>query len=113
MKLKTLPSMRPKKRYIVFKVHSEERLAYENMRDAVWNSLENWLGEKDLASAQVRIIRNLWDGKAKSGFIQCAHKYVDSVKVGLALIHQIGDSKVIFQVLRVSGTIKAGKKHIL
>ena len=105
--------MRPRKRYIVFKVHSEQKLAYENVRDAVWNSLENWLGERDLASAQVRIIRNLWDAKAQKGFVQCSHKYVDPVKVGLALIHQIGDSRVIFQVLRVSGTIKAGKKSII
>jgi len=35
---------------------------------------------------------------------------VDLVKVGLALIHQIGDQRVIFQTLRVSGTIKSGKK---
>jgi RNase P/RNase MRP subunit POP5 len=34
------------------------------------------------------------------------------VKVSLALIHQIGDSKVIFQTTRVSGTIKAGKGKI-
>jgi RNase P/RNase MRP subunit POP5 len=33
---------------------------------------------------------------------------VDKIKVSLALIHQIGDSRVVFQTLRVSGTIKSG-----
>ncbi len=112
MRLKKKPSLKEGKRYIVFRVHSSEKesVTYDNVKDAVWNSLEHWLGEQDLAQANVRLIRNLWDGKNETGFLQCSHRYVDLVKVGLALIHQIGDQRVIFQTLRVSGTIKSGKK---
>lgn len=110
MKLKKKPSMRPRKRYITFRVHSEEKLDYMNIRGAVWNSLDSWLGEQDLALANIRIIKNLWDPRTQTGFIQCDHRYVDLVKTGLALIHQIGDERVVFQTLRVSGTIKSAKK---
>lgn len=110
MKLKKMPSLRAHSRYIVFKVHSTNPLLYSNMRDAVWNSLENWLGEQDLAEADVRIIKNLWNPKTQTGFIKCSHKFLDLVKTGLALIHQIGDNRAVFQTLRVSGTIKAGKE---
>ena len=106
---KLLPSLRESKRYIIFKVHSQEKLDYSVIHNAAWNSLLNWMGERDLSKANVRIIKNLWNDKDQSGFIQCSPKYVDAVKVSLSLIRQIGDSRVIFQTIRVSGTIKSGK----
>lgn len=106
---KILPSLREKKRYVVFRVHSQEKLDYASMHNAAWNSLLNWLGEKDLSRANVRMIKNLWDSKTQTGFVQCSPKFVDAVKVSLSLVHQIGDQRVIFQTLRVSGTIKSAK----
>ncbi len=106
---KILPSLRESKRYIVFKVHSTERLDYASMQNAAWNSLLNWMGEKELSRANVRIIKNLWNPSLQTGFIQCSPKFVDAVKMGLSLVHQIGDQRVIFQTLRVAGTIKSGK----
>jgi len=105
-----MPSLKPHSRYIIFRVHSQNPILYSNIRDAVWNSLENWLGEQDLAEADVRIIKNLWKPKTQSGFIRCSNRFLDLIKTGLALIHQIGDERVIFQTVRVSGTIRAGKE---
>ena len=62
-----------------------------------------------MAKANIRILKNLWDLRKQKGFVQCLPKFVDSVKVSLSLIHQIGDSRVAFQTLRVSGTIKSGR----
>lgn len=114
MRLKKKPSMKENKRYIVFKVHSSEpeHVTYDNVKNAIWNSLEHWLGEQDLAQASVRLIKNLWDPKKETGYLQCSHRYVDLIKVGLSLIHQLGDQKVIFQTLRVSGTIKSAKAKV-
>ncbi len=109
MKLKKLPSLRLPKRYLVFRIISENPLDYPNVKGAIWNSMEKWLGQDGLAKASPRLIKNLWDGREKKGFLQCHPKYVDHIKVSLALIKQIGDQKVIIQVLRVSGTIKSGK----
>jgi len=132
-RLKSPSTLRAKKRYIIFRVHSESpeetssretaparsrRMHAEagegmfdflNIRGAIWNSLESWLGEAGLAKANVSFIMNLWDSRKHTGFISCSPKYVDQVKVALALVHQIGDERVVIQVLRVSGTIKAGK----
>lgn len=110
MRMRKLPSSRESRRYIVFRVHAEGEIDYESVKNAVWNSILNWLGEGDMAKAKIRILKNLWDGRSKKGFVQCSPKFVDDVKVSLALIHQIGDSRVAFQTLRVSGTIKSGKE---
>ena len=110
MKLKKIPSMRNKKRYVVFRVHAKEgKIPYDNVKDAVMNSILNWIGERGAAQAHVWIIKNLWNQKEQTGYIQCSHKTVDEVKTSLALIHQIGDQRVAFQTVRVTGTIKSSK----
>lgn len=110
MRLKKLPSQKERKRYVFFRVHTGEGLVFQGVRDAIMNSLLNWMGSEDFARAKPWVIKNLW--KANGGVIQCSHRYVDNLKVGLALIHQIGDSRVVFQTMRVSGTIKSGKKKL-
>lgn len=110
MKLKKLPSIKDRKRYIFFKIHSKNFIQYKEAKNAIWNSLLNFLGEDQLASGGVEIIKNQY--KKNSGVIRCNHKHVDKVKFSLALIHQIGEERVIFQSLRVSGTLKSGKKKL-
>jgi ribonuclease P/MRP protein subunit POP5 len=113
MGLRKPPSMREKRRYVIFRVISESPVEFVQVRDAVWNSILNWLGEDDAAKASIRIIRNLWSRKEQTGFVQCGPKYTDSVKIALGLVHQVGDSRAIIQSLRVSGTIKSGKEKAL
>ena len=112
MALRRMPSMRRSKRYIVFRVHSEKGVDYASARDALWNSMTRWIGEAGLARAGVRIVRNLWNQKEQTGFIQVSPKHVDAVKVSMGLIHQVGDQRVIFQSLRVTGTIKTGRSFL-
>jgi RNase P/RNase MRP subunit POP5 len=112
MKLRRLPSMREKRHYLIFRLHSDMPVPYEDMKGAVMNSILNWMGEKGFSMSNAKIIRNLWDGRRQEGWLSCTPKSVDDAKMSLALIHQVGDAKVIFQVLRVSGTIKSGKGKI-
>ena len=113
MSLKKPPSMRAKKRYLIFRLHSSEPVGFQDMKAAVWNSVLNWLGDNEAPNADIHIVKNLWHPGVQTGFIRCHPKYVDQVKMALALIHQIGDEKVIFQTIRVSGTIKSGKEKAL
>jgi RNase P/RNase MRP subunit POP5 len=110
MPLKRPATMRESKRYIVFQAVSERPLEFAAVRDAIWDSVLSWLGENDSAKAGVRVIRNLWNPRDRTGFVQCRPRHVDSVKVALALVHQVGDSRVILRTLRVSGTIKSGRE---
>jgi len=112
MKLKRLPSMRESRRYLTFRIISENKVMYNEMKGAVMNMLLNWMGEKGVSSSNIRLIRNLWDDKKQEGWLSCTPKTVDDVKMAMALIHQIGESKVIFRVMRVSGTIKSGKEKV-
>jgi RNase P/RNase MRP subunit POP5 len=112
MKLKPLPSLKEGKRYIVFRILSdrpEYPLEFQAVRDAILNSILNWLGEETSARAGVWVIRNLWDRKGQRGFIRCSRRETDLVKTALAMVHQIGDQRVIIHTVKVAGTIRKGK----
>lgn len=106
--MKNLPTLREKKRYIFFRVHSKGPIPFYQLKQAVFDSLLDFLGERDLAKASARLIKNLYS--SGRGVLQTNPKSVDAVKLALALIHQIGEERVLFQTLRVSGTIKSGKE---
>jgi len=110
MRLNKLPSMREKRRYIVFRVHSKQPVEFNDAKNAMMNSLANWLGDNDMARARIWVMKNLWNRKEQSGFIRCSHRLVDEIKVALGLVHQVGDQRVIIQTTRVASTIKSGKK---
>ena len=110
MRIRKPPSMKEKKRYVVFRVIAEQPRDYEQVKGAVMDSALCWMGEKGISSSGMKLIRNLWNPAAMEGWISCTPKAVDDVKLSLALIHQMGDSKVIFRTVSVTGTIKSGKQ---
>lgn len=110
MKAKKRPSGREKYKYVIFRIHSTGRIPYNDMKNAITNALMNWMGEKDFSDARVWLIKNLWKPGEQRGYIRCSPEHVDSVKMSLSLMHQIGDEKVAFQSLRVTGTIRSGKE---
>jgi RNase P/RNase MRP subunit POP5 len=111
MKIRRPPSMKEKKRYVVFRVTCEKSQGYEEVKEAVMGSALGWMGEKGVSVSGVRLVRNLWDPQRMEGWISCTPKSVDDVKLSLALIYQIGDARVIFRTVSVTGTIKSGKKR--
>ncbi|MBU0953180.1 MAG: hypothetical protein KKA90_02025 [Nanoarchaeota archaeon] len=113
MKLRTKPTARPSQRYLFFKVHAEEPVAFENLQGRIFEALEDYLGVSGVSQANLKLIKNLWDRRAKTGVLRCTPKTVDEVKLALALIHQLGDQPVLIQTRRVSGTIAGGKRSRL
>ena len=110
MSIRSRPASREKKRYIVFRVHSLEPVPYIQLKGVLIDGLVEYLGEVGFGKASIHLIRNLWNPAKGTGYLQTNPQSVDAVKMSLLLIHQIADQRVLFQVLRVSGTIKAGRK---
>ncbi|MBI5060936.1 MAG: ribonuclease P protein component 2 [Candidatus Aenigmarchaeota archaeon] len=107
------PSLRLKKRYIIFEVISEQQIEYGELVSVVWNSLLSLLGDAGASEARVWIIQNLYDNKNQRGVIRCKHDSVEEVRSSLALINIIGEGKVIIKILGVTGTIKSAKSKYL
>jgi ribonuclease P/MRP protein subunit POP5 len=104
-----LPTLREKERYIKFKVISEGPIHYSDLESAIWNSFLDFYGELGVSELSLWIIKNLWDEGEQVGVIKCNNRSVEKVLAGLGLISRLGDSRIIFKILKVSGTIKGLK----
>lgn len=108
--MKKPPSMRRRKRYILFQLHTQHPVNFYDVKNVILNSIIKWIGESETARADIKIFQNFWSKKNQRGIIKCYSKHVENIKLSLALVHQIGDEKAFFQILRVSGTLKKLKK---
>jgi len=114
-KLKTLlPSLREKKRYISFQIISEkgEEFTYSDLESAVWNTTLDFLGEYGVSRTSVWLLKDCWNQKTQKGILRCNHKSVQEVIASLGLIDRLGDNRITFKVLKISGTIKSIKKDL-
>ena len=107
---KTLPpSLRGRRRYLAFHVISEEKILLQDLINTIWHSLLNFLGETGTSKANIRIIKDTYDEKRQMGILRCSHDSVEGARAALALIQRIGDTRVVFRVLGISGSVKATK----
>jgi len=104
-----LPSLRERERYISFQVISEEPIHYSDLEAAIWNIFLDFFGEVSVSELSLWLIKNLWDERNQVGVIRCNNKSVEKVIAGLGVISRLGDTRVIFKILKVSGTIKGLK----
>lgn len=101
-----LPSLREKKRYILYEVIAEKLLKAEAIRAAINQGLLRFLGELGCAKAGIMFIET----KENKGILRVDNTMVDHVKTSLSLIKEINESKVIIRTTRVSGTLAGVRK---
>lgn len=101
-----MPTLRERDRYISFQIISDEHITYSDLEAAIWNQLLDFYGEYGVSKTSMWLIKNLYNEKEQIGVIRCNNKSVSQVIAGLGLISRLGDIRVIFKILKVSGTIK-------
>ena len=111
MRLKTLlPSLRERKRYILFKVISEQPVNYQLFKELLSSTILKFYGELTFGKFGFKILDERWDEKEQVGIIKCNHLYVPNIIVALGLLQRLGDRRVNVKILKVSGTIKSSLK---
>lgn len=110
-KLKILPpTLREKRRYISFQIISEEGISYSDLEAAVWNTMLDFLGEHGVSKTSAWLMKDCWGQREQKGIIRCNHKSVHAVIAALGLIDRLGDNRIMFKILNISGTIKSIKE---
>jgi ribonuclease P/MRP protein subunit POP5 len=102
-----LPSLKEKKRYIVFEIISEKKLSEKIILDEIEKKILSFLGELGIAKSGFVLLKDMM--KKNKGIIRTNLKYQDEVKMALSLIKNIGKEKVIVNVVGVSGILKKAK----
>ncbi len=104
-----LPSLKQKKRYVVFEIISKNNINYKDVKDNVKSVLLLFLGELGYAKAGIMFIDKKF--KFPYGMIKVNHKHVDELKAGLTLVKEINNKKVTTKSVVTSGTINKLSKY--
>lgn len=99
---KILPSMREKRRYVVFetipKTESNEAIA------AIKHQAKEFLGVYGLANANIQFLPDWHNGR---GIVRVAHNYLDHLRSIFALVQPL-----IVKSIYTSGILNKARKHV-
>ncbi|HLC88463.1 MAG TPA: Rpp14/Pop5 family protein, partial [Candidatus Nanoarchaeia archaeon] len=87
MKLK--PSLKQKKRYVLFEIQAAKTFSLPEVAEAIESSLLRFLGELGLAKASPILVKEKWSDKKQRFVLKVNHAYVDELKSAVILNKKI------------------------
>ena len=106
-----LPSLKEKKRYVVFEMMAESDIRFADINDAIKQSLLSYTGVLGAAQAGMQVIPEKWNAKLRRGIARVNHKYVDHLRASFVFISKIKNKRVLVRSVGVSGILKKTQKY--
>lgn len=110
--MKLLPSLRQKKRYVVFEIKSDRSFSLSEVQEAVESSLARFLGELGIAKASPLFLKEKWNEKKQCFAVKVNHTYADELKSALILNKKIKNTPVLIKSVISSGTLKKASSYL-
>jgi len=107
--MKTLPTLREKKRYMAFEINSEKTVIRQELVREILNSTVSLFG--DTGASQMNPALMSFEGRF--GILRCAREQTNRTRVCLACINNIRGIRVSIRVLGISGTIKGATEKFI
>jgi ribonuclease P/MRP protein subunit POP5 len=104
-----LPTLRTKKRYVVYEVLADKELEPKKVVDAIFASFRECFGIFGLGKAELKDMRIYNKNK---GILKVSHKYVDELRTALAMVKDIDKLQVILHTVGTSGILKKAKTRL-
>lgn len=104
-KLKLLPSLKEKKRYIVYHVISDSDISHPDQ--AILAYLKDMLGVFESAKAGIQSLH--YNTNTKKGVIRVGVAHTDKAKASLALLTHLQKKKAIIHTVYTSGLLNKAK----
>ncbi len=109
-----LPSLRQKKRYLVFEIVSNKKISnFEPVSKAIWQKILAFLGELGASKAGIWILKEKFNPSMQRGIIKVNHLYLAHLKSVLLMVDKIGNQKAILKSVGVSGILKKAENKYL
>ncbi|MFZ3059056.1 MAG: Rpp14/Pop5 family protein [Candidatus Methanoperedens sp.] len=109
MKIKTLPTLREKKRYLAFEVTSEKTINRQQLVNEILDSASSLFGDKGISEINPKLMS--YDGRF--GIIRCAREKTQETRAALACINNVRRIRISILVLGISGTIKGATEKFI
>ena len=107
--MKTLPTLREKKRYLALEVITERPITRSDLSEEIFNSLCSLFG--DTGASEINA--GLLSYEGKYGILRCERKKTTDTRAALACISRIRGFRVSILVLGISGTVKGAMEKFI
>ena len=98
------PSLKEKKRYVVFEVLSKTRVGFKDTRDAILDAVHRFLGSSGAAKLGLVFFEDRW--KDQKGIVKVNLKHVEQLKASFCFAGKINGQEVICRSVGASGILK-------
>ena len=109
--MRSFPSLKDKKRYLVFEIISEKTHSFEEVKTAVFGAVASFLGTSGIAKSKLKVLADKWNSQKQRGILSADRKSIEHVKAALCLSDNVGESSAIIRSIGVSGIIKKAVKN--
>ncbi len=107
--MKTLPTLRDKKRYMAFEVTSEQAINRSELAKEISSSAISLIGDSGCSGMNLGLL--YYDGKY--GIIRCARGKTEETRASLACITRVRGVRLSILVLGTSGTIRGAMEKFI
>lgn len=107
-----LPSLRQKKRYVVFEILAEQKFSFRDIKAEVQQALQQFLGYEGMAKASPLILAERFNEQKQRFLVKVSNAFVDELKAALLFCTQINHHPIIIRSLITSGTLKKAALYL-
>jgi ribonuclease P/MRP protein subunit POP5 len=106
------PSLRDRRRYLVFELMSEREIDKWALLKEIRDSVFSLYGDVGVSESKIRLMEyTKREGTDRGmGILRCAHDKVEEVRAALACIHSANEASLSIRVIGTSGTIKGATR---
>lgn len=107
-KIKLLPSLREKKRYVAFKINSEADFSRKQAENGINMAILNYIGELGYARAGPILV----DFNKNKGVLRVNNKELNNVRASLSLVKTVENKKAFISSITASGILNKARKAL-
>lgn len=107
--MKTMPTLREKKRYLAFKIISEDTINRRELNGELLDSICLLFG--DTGASEINPSLMSYDGRY--GILRCQKDRTSETRAALACINKVRGGRVSIMVLGISGTVKGAMEKFI
>ena len=107
--MKTIPTLREKKRYLAFKIISENMINRGELTGELLDSICLLFGDK----GESEINPSLMSYDGRFGILRCQKDRTTDTRAALACINRVRGGRVSIKVLGISGTVRGAMEKFI
>jgi ribonuclease P/MRP protein subunit POP5 len=104
-----LPILFPRRRYVVFRLDSEEEVGSRELQREIHSAQASLFGDQGAARNRLKLIYY----ESPFGMLRCRHDQIEETRATLASIYAIGGVRAALHIKGVSGTIKSAREKYI